>query len=180
MSMRFLTMLPPAALCLSTIAAPALAQAVPAECRALVDAEKKLITTPHRAYETETTAGGGAPATHQLITAGGANYILHEGKWRRSPMTPQMLLDQMNENIANAKVLSCKRVGDDAVAGEAAIVYTSHTVSDEITADARIWVSKSAGLPLRNEQDLDTGGGDKRHISIRYEFSDVKAPAGVK
>jgi hypothetical protein len=35
-------------------------------------------------------------------------------------------------------------------------------------------------LVLRTEQDMDIGDGVKRHISIRYEYANIHAPAGVK
>jgi hypothetical protein len=181
MSMRFLASLPPLALSLTTLASPARAQSVPPECRALVNAQQKLITTPHHGYSTETPVGGGAATeTNEIISVGGRTYLLDKGTWRRSPLTPQMQLDQMNENIANAKEFTCERVGDDAVGGEPAVVYTSHTVAGNVAATARLWVSKRSGLPLRNEEDVDTGDGDKRHISIRYEFTNVRAPAGAR
>jgi hypothetical protein len=33
---------------------------------------------------------------------------------------------------------------------------------------------------LRTEEDVDAGDAGKRHISIRYEYADVRPPAGVK
>ncbi|HET8834364.1 MAG TPA: hypothetical protein VFN08_06510 [Gemmatimonadales bacterium] len=47
-------------------------------------------------------------------------------------------------------------------------------------ADARVWVAREAGVVLRTEEDVDAGDAGKRHISIRYEYADVHAPAGVK
>jgi hypothetical protein len=41
-------------------------------------------------------------------------------------------------------------------------------------------VAKGSGLILRLEEDLDVGDGDKRHISMRYDYTNVQAPAGVK
>ena len=168
------------AFCLTTATTIARAQGVPAECQPLIDAQRKEITTPHHAYSTDGPAGQTAKAqTGETISTGGVTYLLYKGKWRRSPMTPKDQLDQMKENIASAKLISCKRVGSESVGGVPADVYTSHQESEEVTADARTWIARGSGLVLRTEEDLDMGGGGKRHISIRYEYTNVRAPAGA-
>lgn len=168
-----------AVLCIAIAPALACAQAIPAACRPLVDARKKQIMTPYHAYATE---GQGAGATtHESISTGGITYIQYRGQWRRSPLTPQAALEQLQENLADAKGFSCQVVGDETVAGVPATVYTSHEENDDIKADARTWVAKGSVLVLRTEEDLDTGGPlGKRHISIRYEYANVRAPAGVR
>lgn len=47
-------------------------------------------------------------------------------------------------------------------------------------SDAQTWISKGRGLPLKTEEDIDTGDGDKKHMSIRYEYGGVRPPAGVQ
>jgi hypothetical protein len=39
---------------------------------------------------------------------------------------------------------------------------------------------KRTGLPLRSENDLDTGDADQQHLSIRYDYANVQPPTGVK
>ena len=166
------------AMCLATLPAAARAQTVSAECKPLLDAQRKEITTPHHAYSTQSPAGQRArKTTGETIYAGGANYLFYKGKWMRSPLTMQMQLDQMQENIKNAKVLSCRREGEESVGGVAAVVYTTHTENEDTKADARHWVAKSSGLLLRTEEDIDTGDGDRRHVSVRYEYTNVRPPA---
>ena len=61
------------------------------------------------------------------------------------------------------------------------LVFVPITIALEfLKPDAQTWISKSKGLPLKTEEDIDTGGGDKRHMSIRYEYSNVRPPAGVQ
>lgn len=67
----------------------------------------------------------------------------------------------------------------DRASGPAA-VYTAHTENEGVVGDSRIWVAGGTGLPVRQEEDLDTGLGDKRHMSLRYDYADVHAPAGVR
>jgi hypothetical protein len=162
-------------------ATPLAAQAVPAACQPLFDAQKKEIMTPHHAYSTETAVGRGGKGTQgEVISTGGQSYILYYGKWRRSPMSPQRYLDQIKENIASARKIECHQVGSESVSGVPATVYTSHNEGGAGIADAKHWVATGTGMLLRTEEDLDTGGGAKRHISIRYDYANVTAPAGVK
>lgn len=118
------------------------AQAIPAACRPLLDAQRKALMTPHHLYSTDGPAGQSAKArADEMISVGGVSYLLYQGKWQRSPITPKEQVDQLQENIG---------------------------------------VAKGSGLILRTEEDLDTGGGGKHHISIRYEYANVRAPAGVR
>ncbi len=160
--------------------APAQGQQIPAACRPLLEAQRKVILTPHHSYQSDGPATGKASrATGELISTAEATYVLYRGTWKRSPMTPRAALAQFEENIANARNLACQRVGEESVGGVRAIVYTSHSESEDARADGRIWVGVSSGLVLRSDQDIDSGGGDRRHLSIRYEYDNVHPPAGL-
>ena len=100
----------------------------------------------------------GKKMTGEMITVNGERYLLMNGKWTKSRMTVAATKAQEEENIKNAKVLSCKRTGDDTVGGEAATVYTEHTENEDTKSDGKIWVSKSRGVILKEEIDLDIGG----------------------
>ena len=84
---------------------------------------------------------------------------------------------QEEENWKNAKNVSCKYLRDESVKGESAAVYSTHNENEDTKEDGQVWVSKSKGLPLRQEEDVDIGYGDKRHHSTRYEYTNVQAPA---
>lgn len=170
-----------AAALLMLAAGPLSAQAVPASCRALVDAEKKGFSTPSHAYATEASSTPGQPPViHETIISGGVSYILHKGKWRRSPLTPADMLKQLEQNLDSAKAFSCERNGTDLVNGTATDVYLAHETQADFSAVARTWVARSSGLVLKTEEDIDTGGpGGKQHISIRYDYDNVRAPAGA-
>lgn len=170
-----------AALLLAVAPVVARAQLAPAACRPLLEAQRKSLMTPHHLYSTDGPAGQRANArANEMISVGGASYLLYQGKWRRSPITPKEQLDQIQENIAHAKAFSCKRVGAESIGGVATDVYTSHDEHDGTAGDARHWVAKGSRLILRTEEDMDTGVGGKHHISIRYDYANVHAPAGAK
>ena len=42
-----------------------------------------------------------------------------------------------------------------------------------------MWIAKGTGLVLKEEEDL-SDGTDKRHMSIRYDYKNVRAPAGIQ
>ena len=173
---------PMAALSLVVLAVTQLAgQSVPAACREPVEAERKGFKTPHHAYATEQAAQPGQAVVHETIMSGGVSYILYKGKWRRSPLTPAEMLSQLDENLASAKVLNCELTGTELVHGSPATVYLIHQTQPDFTTVIRLWVARSSGLVLRTEEDMDTGDpAGKKHISIRYDYDNVQAPAGAE
>ncbi len=154
------------------------AQAVPAGCRPLIDAERKQIMTPNHAYVTVTPASPGAETmTSETITARGVMYVMVQGRWMKSPTNPRDLLAQMKQNLATAKHYSCRRTGVETVGGVRAAVYTSHGDNAGVTSDTRSWVATDTGLLLRSEEDVDEGGtAGKTHVSVRYEYTHIRAP----
>jgi len=163
-----------AACCVSM---PAVA-AADAACEPVFDAATKIFAVPTHSYTAETSPGGKS-RNAEAIYANNAIYIFYNGKWIRSKATPQDMLKQEQENIQNAKT-SCRHVRDEVVNGEAAALYMASAENEGVKSDAQTWVSKSRGLPLKTEEDIDTGDGDKRHMSIRYDYSNVRPPAGVQ
>jgi opacity protein-like surface antigen len=154
------------------------AYAADGSCPLVFDALTKVIMTPHHTFTTETFAsrGGDKPRISESILTGGVSYLQVNGKWMRSSYTPQEMLKQSDENRKNVRVAACRLLRDEVVSGEATSVYSSHTENEDAKTDAQVWISKSSGLPLREEIDMDTGDPAKRHISMRYEYTNVKAP----
>ncbi|HEY7964549.1 MAG: hypothetical protein ACHP9U_03750 [Steroidobacterales bacterium] len=63
---------------------------------------------------------------------------------------------------------TCDYLRDEAVGGEAAAVYRERYQAPSGSTDATIWISKSSGRVLREEQDGDIPGKGKGHISYRW------------
>ena len=164
-----------AALLGSILAVPALA--MDPSCKAVADAGDKMLSTPTHITSTTTAAyTGGKPRNSESIYAGNAIYVNVDGKWTRSKMTPQEMLKMQQENRESKKG-TCRYVRDESVNGESAALYSAHSESEKGISDNQIWVSKSKGLVLRQETDLDTGHGNgKSHLSVRYEYANVQAP----
>lgn len=148
-------------------------------CQAALDAGDKLFTTPYHAYMTESAdaAPNGKPITHESIFAGGVLYIFEDGRWNPSGMSQEVMKAMERRNRDNARNMSCHFVRIESVNGEAAALYSTHQVTVHGKIEGRTWISKSRGLILRQEMDIDAGGPNGRtHMSARYEYDDVKAP----
>jgi hypothetical protein len=162
-----------AALCWS---APASAQS---SCQPVFDALTKIVTTPSHGYSSTTAAfrDHGRPRESENIYVDGKVFIRVKGQWTQMKTTPAEILEQEKENRQNAKA-SCQAVRSDSVNGEAVTVYSIQSKTEGATEEAQMWISKSTGRLLREEQDTDVGGGamGKSHRSSRYEYSSVRAP----
>ena len=63
---------------------------------------------------------------------------------------------------------TCAYLRDEAVDGQPAAVYREQYKGDTGSTNATIWISKSSGRLLREEQDGDITGKGKGHISYRW------------
>jgi hypothetical protein len=66
---------------------------------------------------------------------------------------------------------TCKYLRDEAVDGEATVVYSDNFISKAAKTEGQIWISKKTGLVLRQEGDVDLGAKGKGHQSIRFDYS---------
>jgi hypothetical protein len=153
-------------------AQPARPAADTSSCKAVFDAMNKTLDTPNHSY----MDGIGGAQKGEMITINGDRYVMMNGKWNKSRMTVAATKAQEEENIKTAKVITCKRIGDEIVGGDAATVYSEHSENEDTKSDGKVWVSKTRGVLLKNEIELDTGEATKQHVTIRYEYGNVKAP----
>jgi hypothetical protein len=147
-------------------------------CQPVFDAMSKMFSTPTHIYMTETAEfHPGKTTAHEVIYAGGTIYNNMQGKWIRSSMTVQQMMDQERENRKQA-TYTCRSIGEEMVNGQPASKYASHSETEDVKSDSQIWISRRSGLPLRLELDSDVGGSlGKSHRSMRYEYSNVQPPA---
>jgi hypothetical protein len=136
----------------------------------------KVATTPSHSYTINTAVNGGKPAGGETIFANGQKYIRAHGQWMRIPVTSQDVLEQEKEKEQQGKS-TCQFLRSDSVNGEAAMLYTIHREYEEVKEDGQMWVSKSTGLLLRVEEDVDNRGNKvKDHRSTRFEYGNVRPP----
>ncbi len=160
------------------IAAPAAAQTIPPECQPVVAAGEKQFTLPSHAYILSKGLTP-APMQSETININGVSYVMVHDRWMRSPVSSAQLAQQAKDKIKTAKAYTCKQLADEPVGTTPASVYTSHTDTGTGTTDVQLWVGKTSGLPLKSEIDLNSNG-HKSHVSVRYEYENVKVPAGVQ
>ena len=161
-------------------AAPLAAQS---GCQLIDDAMNKVMTVPTHIYGAMSSvpSNGAKPRTDEAshsetIYVGGSAYVKISGRWSRSEWTMQRLMKQEQENRQQSK-FTCRYLRDESINGEAA-VYATHAerAHPEVKSDGQMWISKSKGLPLRDEMDVDAGDGIKHHHSTRYEYTNVQPP----
>jgi hypothetical protein len=63
---------------------------------------------------------------------------------------------------------TCTHLRDETIDGEPAAVYREQYKAPSGSTDATIWISKTSGRLLREEQDGDVPGKGKGHISYRW------------
>ena len=148
-------------------------------CKYLADANARIYTIPAHLYQID--AGAGKTRTSELIYLNDKTYLEIGGKWHVSPMSPAKMAEIRKETEdEEIKTMTCRAVRDEAVNGEAATLYSAHQESPEGKRDSQIWISKSRGVPLKLEMDIDGGAHGKNHRNIRYEYANVQVPASVR
>ncbi len=160
-------------------------------CDPVYEATIKALQTPNHAYLTMIHSDGemansntfkrltgkamyaSKTETSETIFDGKTAYLLYHGKWMRSPMQPKDVLNDAQEK-AKAHAATCTLVGAQSIDGQAATLYKVH--NRETDTDEQVWVSNSSGLPVHVKSMDASGNGDE----MRYEYTNVHAPAGVQ
>lgn len=113
----------------------------------------------------------------EIIAVGGIAYFTHDGKWSRSPTTPQENLAQHKATVSAMKTHTCKQLPDERVGAANASVYSVHSESDVGTTNSKLWLAKSGGAVLRSDDEVRSGGASEPlRISTMYDYANVKAP----
>lgn len=158
---------------LSVLALAQFLAAQQAACKPMLDAEMKTLDTPVHLYVSSATHG--QTTTVESIYAGGHSYVKVNDKWSSMGETASFK-DMMQKKRQQSSSAVCSYVKDEAVNGEVAAVYNMTAVlahGGKLTS--QMWISKSKGLTLRQEDDIETSRGTT-HNSTRYEYSNVKPP----
>jgi hypothetical protein len=138
-------------------------------CKAVFDATLRQTQTPYHSHTTMTLVPGEKPRLSEQINTGGTLYLLTNGKWTISKITPQAMRERETDNIKNSKAL-CSVVRDEPVDGVVATLYKVHEERDGAASDSQVWISKANGLPLRMKMEQPA-------VDSHYSYSDVVAPS---
>jgi hypothetical protein len=151
-------------------------QASDAACQSVIAALEKNLTTPYQIYMTHTNAAlhNGKPVISETVFVGGVKYVMVNAKWTTIPVSTE---DNKTIEAEIRKNSTCHYVRDESVNGESTTLFAMHTYTDDETSDNQIWISKSKGLILKQESDIEISSNfPKTHASARYEYSNVVAP----
>jgi hypothetical protein len=160
----------------AALATPGLAQ--DASCESVVGAFTRLAQIPnHQFLEQHGRSGAGRT---EIITTGTTRYIWTQGKWIGKPFSPAAEIMQEAAHAKSEKS-TCRLVRDETVEGVAASQYSVQTKADYGSSDAKLWVAKATGLPVREEIKLDQAKvPGKTHIEVRFVYVGVAPPPGAQ
>ncbi|HEY5037399.1 MAG TPA: hypothetical protein VII74_09735 [Chthoniobacterales bacterium] len=175
-SERFFSLLAAAGLCVAAAQTLRAASIDDPSCKVLLDATAKMEHTDNHQYVT-IDRNGAKDIEGESIQVGDTSYIKVGDAWKVSPLNPKDPAEQRKENIRNAKVFTCKYERDEMVDGEAAAVYKTHQESEDVIADAELWISKSRGLVLK---EVVSHPDDKQSIVVRVDYTNVQKPVVTK
>jgi hypothetical protein len=90
-------------------------------------------------------------------------------------MTMQDVGDQQPSDIKHIAESTCTKLPDEPINGVAANVYhTQHDTKGTGAGEAKYWIAKATGLPLRT--DVADLASHKVSISMRFDYDHIKAP----
>lgn len=163
----------PITACLACTAFAASAHAADT-CDALYEAGIKAVQSPHHVYTTKTAGPGGKVLqSSEAIFSGGVEYLRIGGGWRRSARPQAVMVEAAREKLKTHPD-TCTDARDETVDGQAVTTYKVH--DGERGTDALVHILKSTGLLLGETLTLPDGST----VKTRYEYGDVRPPAGVK
>ncbi len=156
--------------------APSAAHADAAACQPMISALARLAQMPSHQFMSLNMAGTG-PKQSEVVITGSTMWLQVGGRWQSIPYDAQQkiakLKRKMTESSAAGKV-SCARVRDEAIGGEAATLYTMRDDTVAGVVNSQVWISTTRGLPLRQVIDIPEV---KSHMESRIDYNNVQAPA---
>jgi hypothetical protein len=168
-----------AALLGSVLATPALA--MDPACQPVADANAKMLATPtHITSSTTAAYAGGKPRNTEMFYAGNAIYVKLRGKMgSHQDDAPGHAEDGAGGSRKQERDLPlCTRRIREWRSGA---LYAEQSNTEVGKSEAQTWISKSRGVPLRTEMDIDVGASmGKSHMSMRYDYANVQPPTGVR
>ena len=148
-----------------------------ASCDAVFTAADTTAQTPHHAYVAVLLVKGMPPQSSETIFADGVAYDQLDGHWRRDPMTAEKLHQSILET-RKEMVHRCRLVGNETMNDVPAVHYEMQAYDPKIgpgEAKSQVWIS-ATHLLLRERVEMTKSS----YADTRYEYANVRPPAGVK
>lgn len=160
---------------LTAIGAAQPVRAADSGCSAPFAASDKTRQGPAHVDMIRSEGKGAKPKRSEAIYAGGKIYVTVNGKWKMSPASMADMQKQQEENRRRSKS-GCRLLREESVDGEPASVFHVHSENEDVNSDGDVWVSRSRGLILREEIDMNPGDPSAMHITMRYDYRNVQPP----
>lgn len=125
------------------------------------------------------TIGVAGSKNSEEISTGKDIYVLHDGKWIDMQTSFADMEKDKDADPDTKKAMesaTCKQLPDETMYGQPSSVFVRNTPA--IGIQTKLWISKSTHLPVRADITSDQGAL-KTVSSSRFEFGNVKAPAGA-
>ena len=113
------------------------------------------------------------------VIIGDQGWIKQNGKWAVSPMSSKTVLESaflaLTAEQLDLTISDAKAVGNEAVNGEPARVYTFTSATDlgesgKIVSAVKLWVNARSGLPVKQEIAGEAGGIKSNTVqTIEYD-----------
>ena len=150
-----------------------------AACQAVLDAVIRQATVPvHQKISIESAAAPGKPLQSEMIHIGDTLYMQIRGQWTSRPYDGQKSANDARQAMQKA-THNCARVRSEAVDGQAAELYSVQSKTASGGTELQIWISPATGLPLRQHTVMLEGGTTRSQHDVRFDYANVRAPAGV-
>lgn len=162
-------------------------------CDIVAGTDLKLLQTPYHSYlamHVQLAAHGAMHdvpkalgmdhATQETIFAGGVIYDKSsEGPWHRSKVTVEAMAPLVRDEQKHTDAdRTCRYIRDETIDGQNAQVYEIKSKNNQLigAGTTHIWIAKASGLPLRQRSEVDAN----TYSELRYEYTNVQAPAGLQ
>lgn len=171
------------------------ARADDAACKGLANAMITNAKTPYHSVGTvtfEAPAGGSDDAggalaksmtTETIFTGKDVFVRLPDGQWKNIHASLDDLQGKVQQSAES--FTDCQRLGDETADGKNLAVYTGTSKNDQMDVQTKVWIAPDRGVLVKSETDMSgptapDGKIRHQHMALRYDYNDIKAPAGAQ
>ncbi len=167
------------------------ARADDAACKGLADAMLTNAKTPYHSVGTisfdpkdppvpGSASAPSAIATETIFTGTQVFVKLPNGQWKDVHADLADLQSRVRQSATS--FTDCAHLANDKVDGKDLAVYTGSDKTDTINVATKVWVTPDSDALVRSETDIagptaPDGKVRHQHLSLRYDYNDIKAPA---
>jgi len=160
-------------------------------CKGLADAMLTNAKTPYHSVgsisfdpkDPPVPGSAGLPsaiATETIFTGTHVFVKLPNGQWKDIHANLADLQSKVKESAGSFN--DCAHLPNDKVDGKDLAVYTGTDKTDTMNVTTKVWVAPENGTLVRSETEIGgptapDGKVRHQHLSLRYDYADIKAPA---